>query len=521
MFIKKIRIKSGERGIMVLNGRLHDVLDVGTHWLWHGNKPLEIFVESTASLKVGWSGITHAVRFERQTAEKYWQIIDSPQGMVTIVWHQHLAPQVVPGGESRAFWKPEQGELQTHVVPQHDYRLPDAVQAELLLQHSIEAPLKKHTVNAYERLLVTRRDQLVEILGEGDYIFHLNDENLRCLFADTRQPVYEDSAQIEQWMTRNPALIDEHFHCVDAGTEEIVLWTQHGVLKNFIRPGNRAWLWKTPAVPYQLLRVVLAEDLRIADEHLRLLQAVNYAHHAVFKQMVHEVVVPDKHQGLVYIDQQMQPPLPAGHYHYWRTHRSLESRIADLRLQTSEVSGQELLSADKVTIRANITCNWRITDVSAWFARHSQPQEYLYRELQFAVRAVVGSKTIDGLLADKDAIDAELTRLMRDKNLQGVEIESVGIKDVILPGEIRAILTRVVEAEKNALANNIRRREETAATRSLLNTARVMEENPTALRLKELETLEKVTEKIDKISVFGGLDGVLKGLIHIQPPQGE
>ena len=64
-----------------------------------------------------------------------------------------------------------------------------------------------------------------------------------------------------------------------------------------------------------------------------------------------------------------------------------------------------------------------------------------------------------------------------------------------------------------------RRREETAATRSLLNTARVMEENPTALRLKELETLEKVTEKIDKISVYGGLDGVLKGLINIQQPK--
>ena len=73
--------------------------------------------------------------------------------------------------------------------------------------------------------------------------------------------------------------------------------------------------------------------------------------------------------------------------------------------------------------------------------------------------------------------------------------------------------------EKSAQANNIRRREETAATRSLLNTARVMEENPTALRLKELETLEKVTEKIDKISVYGGLDGVLKGLINIQQPK--
>ena len=59
----------------------------------------------------------------------------------------------------------------------------------------------------------------------------------------------------------------------------------------------------------------------------------------------------------------------------------------------------------------------------------------------------------------------------------------------------------------------IRHREETAAPLSLLNTARLIEDT---LRLKELETLEKVTEKIDKISVFRGLDGLLKNLVEIR-----
>jgi len=96
-------------------------------------------------------------------------------------------------------------------------------------------------------------------------------------------------------------------------------------------------------------------------------------------------------------------------------------------------------------------------------------------------------------------------------------VRSVGVKDVILPGEMKAILNQVVEAEKVAQANLIRRREETAATRSLLNTARLMDENRTLLRLKELETLEKVAEKIDKLTVFGGLEGVMKDLIRIAP----
>ena len=97
----------------------------------------------------------------------------------------------------------------------------------------------------------------------------------------------------------------------------------------------------------------------------------------------------------------------------------------------------------------------------------------------------------------------------------GIEVQSVGVKDIILPGDMKTILSKVVEAEKVAQANLIKRREETAATRSLLNTAKVMEDNPTALRLKELEVLEKVTEKIGNISVYGGLEGLLKELVKI------
>jgi regulator of protease activity HflC (stomatin/prohibitin superfamily) len=97
----------------------------------------------------------------------------------------------------------------------------------------------------------------------------------------------------------------------------------------------------------------------------------------------------------------------------------------------------------------------------------------------------------------------------------GFVLHSVGLKDVILPGEMKDILNQVVQAEKAAQANVIKRREETAATRSLLNTAKLMDENPTLLRLKELETLEKVTDKVDRLTVFGGLDGVLKDTVKI------
>ena len=98
----------------------------------------------------------------------------------------------------------------------------------------------------------------------------------------------------------------------------------------------------------------------------------------------------------------------------------------------------------------------------------------------------------------------------------GIDVKSIGVKDIILPGDMKDILAKVVEAEKAAQANVIRRREETNATRSLLNTAKVMEDNSVALRLKEMETLEMVTEKIGNISVYGGLDSVMSELVRIK-----
>ena len=69
----------------------------------------------------------------------------------------------------------------------------------------------------------------------------------------------------------------------------------------------------------------------------------------------------------------------------------------------------------------------------------------------------------------------------------GLDVLDLGLKDLVLPGEMKALLNRVIEAQKEAEANVILRREETAATRSMAQTAKVLVENPLLVRLKELE----------------------------------
>ena len=518
---EKFVVEQHERLLIRINGRLQRVLGEGRYLLQSKAraKNNEIEIERQHTANAMYHQWEDAQKWAKEQPENpQWLVLESPVGQNTLAWHQDFGAKVVASGEHAAFWLPENGEIETHMQPKTEYWLPENVQAALLAHATLDKPLQKYTVKANERLLITERNRLMRVLGEGDYVLLLGEEH-KALFADTGIPVYENTAQLAQWAAQNPELAAAHWQRVEADENELLLWSQNGKLQNLIRPKEAAWFWREAAQPYEIQRIDLSKGLEIDADTVKQLQNINFGSHPVFKNTVHTVNVPEHHQGLVYIDNVQQPPLTQGRYHYWLVNQTVGSQMADLRLQTCEVSGQELLTEDKVTVRANVVCNYRITDAPKWFAQHQSPEEYLYRELQFAIRALIGSKSMDTLLADKQGLDTELTALIRAKVPQGAEIDSAGVKDIILPGEIRSILTRVVEAEKSAQANNIRRREETAATRSLLNTARVMEENPTALRLKELETLEKVTEKIDKISVYGGLDGVLKGLINIQQPK--
>ncbi len=191
----------------------------------------------------------------------------------------------------------------------------------------------------------------------------------------------------------------------------------------------------------------------------------------------------------------------------------------DRRVQALEVSGQEILTRDKVSVRVNLSASYQVVNPVAARQGVTKFVEHLYRELQFGLRQVVGTRTLDELLAEKGDLDGKVLDYVRPRvEPYGMSISGVGVKDIILPGDMKAILNQVVEAEKVAQANVIKRREETAATRSLLNTAKLMDEHPTLMRLKELEALEKITDKVDRLTVFGGLDGILKDTVTLTAP---
>jgi regulator of protease activity HflC (stomatin/prohibitin superfamily) len=187
-----------------------------------------------------------------------------------------------------------------------------------------------------------------------------------------------------------------------------------------------------------------------------------------------------------------------------------------LRKQTLEVTGQEILTKDRVSIRVNLTASVKVENAVTAAEQVDNLNDFIYKTMQLALREAVGTKTLDELLVDKLYVNETVSGLVMDELQEvGVLLNRVGVKDIILPGDIKSILNQVVEAQKSAEANVIKRREETAATRSLHNTAKMMEGNPTLLRLKELEALEKVSERVGNLNVYGGLDHLMTQTVKL------
>ena len=242
--------------------------------------------------------------------------------------------------------------------------------------------------------------------------------------------------------------------------------------------------------------------------------------HLIPARLYKRLAVGEGETGLLYIDGQFEKQLSPGTYFYWIYAHEVSMKLYSLKVQQLEISGQEILTADKVGVRLNILCSYRITDPLGLVQKTDNVGNLLYTRIQLLAREYIGGFRLDELLARKEEISGFLMKRLRDAQAEYcVEILNTGIKDIILPGEIRDIMNTVLVAEKKAQANVITRREEVASTRSLLNTAKLMEENKVLYRLKELEYLERICDRVGSISLSGA-GSVLEQLAALALPKG-
>jgi regulator of protease activity HflC (stomatin/prohibitin superfamily) len=313
-----------------------------------------------------------------------------------------------------------------------------------------------------------------------------------------------------------PDLAAELFEAVETKAEQVAIVNLDGRPMHLMGPWQTRAFWKV-ATRVDVERIDVSGDPKVAPRHLAMVARERNSY-------VVEHVVENHEAGLLYVEGRFIERLAPGRHAYWTVGRKIEVKRLDLRPQAVEITAQEMLTKDRIALRVTLTAFRRIVDAERVAAAVADVDAWLYRLVQFAIREAVAARTLDEVLAAKNALDAELRAFVRERVTEaGIEVTELGVKDVILPGEIRELVNKVVEAERTAKANQIRRQEETAATRSLLNTAKLMEDNPLLLRLKELESIERLVEKVGRIDLHAGegqgFDALLDKLVRLKAPQ--
>jgi regulator of protease activity HflC (stomatin/prohibitin superfamily) len=365
--------------------------------------------------------------------------------------------------------------------------------------------MKKVKVNAYQAGLVFKNGVYQRLLKEGVYWFW---GNVQVYVYDLTRPFV---APIELNILLQDPAFAEMLYVVNVKDGEIVLQYENGLLKQVLTAG-RYTFWKSAVyyefIPADISKIEIPQGISRDVLQSRLVQP-----------FVRSNEVQSFEKALLFVDGKFVKVLEPGMHYWWKNSISINVAKVDTRQQQMEINGQEILTKDKAALRINAWAQYKVADIEKAVLENKEWDKQLYVALQLSLREYIAGFGFDELLDKKESIAPFILQAVKEKaEALGVNVLGFGIRDIILPGDVKEIMNGVLVAEKKAQANSIMRREETASTRSLLNTAKLMEENAMLWKLKEMEYVEKIADKISNISVSGN-GALVEQLKQIFVPQ--
>src|ERR1051326_431382 len=352
----------------------------------------------------------------------------------------------------------------------------------------------------HTRGLLWRDGELIEMLRPGRYVRWNWLFNLRLDRVSTRTAWlrHEDIDVIVK-----SGLVNDDAVVLDLLDHERALVWIDGRFDRVTGPGRHI-LWRVD----HDVRVEVADVHNVQLVHKDLTVILNDE-----PSMLQVVIVEPGRASVGFHKGALVGVLPQGTYAFWRDAGQIRVKDVDLKEQVLDISGQEIMTADKVTLRMNALVTYRVSDPLKSVTAIDDASQALYRAAQLALREMVGARDLDTLLTSRDALARDLEQSTRARATDlGITVVSAGVRDLILPGDMKELMNRVTEAKKAAEASLITRREETAAMRMQGNTAEILESSPTLMRLRELEVLEKVAGKAN-LTVVVGDGGSLSGRV--------
>ncbi len=351
--------------------------------------------------------------------------------------------------------------------------------------------MKRVRINEGKIGLVFKNNNYKNVLTSGKHWLSFNEKVVRYeisneFFAPVNLELLLQDKQLADMLTIITVL-----------DNEIVLKYDNNIFISVLKTGKHVF-WKHTMNNFTFKKIDLSQ-IEIPNDIDK-----NTLLKCDIKNYIRVFTVASYEKAILFVDGKKDRILGSGSYYFWKNAIDINIEKIDLRRIQLEISGQEMLTKDKTALRINFYAQYKVSDVNKALMDNKNFEKQLYILIQLALREYIGAMSLDKLLENKASVTEKVLSTVAKKAINlGVNILDAGIRDIILPGEIKDIMNQVLIAQKKAQANVITRREETASTRSLLNTAKLMEDNSMLFKLKEMEYVEKIADKIGEISVSG------------------
>jgi SPFH domain/Band 7 family protein len=251
---------------------------------------------------------------------------------------------------------------------------------------------KRATIAQHERGLVFRNRSFKTILEPGVYRIFDPLKRVDVQVYDLTVTEFEH-ARVDFLVEEARATIEKYFTIVELGDREVGVVYKNGRVAGLVAPGKRQLYWRGP-VDVRVDKFDFSKEFELPRELAKLLARAKPPLAGQVAEAVTAVEVADTTVALLIVDGELAKVLEPGLHAFWKYQRALKTELVDRRVQSMEVAGQEILTRDKVSLRVNLTALWQALDVVKARAELTNFVEFLYKELQFALREAVGTRTL-------------------------------------------------------------------------------------------------------------------------------
>ena len=292
-------------------------------------------------------------------------------------------------------------------------------------------------LNRYQVGLITRDGAYERFIQEGWHWLRTSEK------VEIHDVTKDFGSRIDLNILLQDHRLVELMHVVDVKDGEIAIQFENGLLKKVLTAGRYAY-WKG-VTRYDFLRA----DTNQIEVSAEIDQAI--LRHALLASYVRVINVESYEKAVLFIDGRYATTLESGVYRWWKNSITLQVVRVDMRRQQLEINGQEILTQDKAALRINAWAQYQVVNSEKAILENKDYTTQLYVSLQLTLRSLVAGYRLDEIMEKKDEIATfVLTSIQIKADSFGVTVTGFGIRDLILPGDVKDIMNQVLIAEKKA-----------------------------------------------------------------------